>query len=104
MITLADLDGRLFADVPEAAAILGCDERTLRKDIREGRIPHVKTGSRYRVKVEWLRQQAGETPQPAALPDLDELADLVAERVARRIFGAFAALGQPGSPRDEGAS
>jgi excisionase family DNA binding protein len=90
-VILDDWGGRLFVDVREAAAVLGCDERTLRKEIREGRVPHVKTGSRYRVKVAWLRQQAGETPTSVSL-DLDELADRVADRVTQQILGAFAAL------------
>jgi excisionase family DNA binding protein len=93
MTTLGDLDGRLFAYVPEVAQILGRDERTIRKAIRDGQIPASKTGTRYLVPVSWLREQAGMAEaQTAALPDLDELADLVADRVARKIFGAFAAL------------
>jgi excisionase family DNA binding protein len=57
-ITLADLAGRLFATVPEAAAILRYDPRTLRRAIADGEIPAVKAGATYRIPVAWLRAQA----------------------------------------------
>lgn len=87
--TLDDLGGRLFADVPEAAAILGRDERTVRKAAAVGEIPSSKVGQKYLIPVAWLREQAGITSPPApGMPDLDELAD----RVADRLFARFARL------------
>lgn len=56
----AALDGRLFATVPEAAAILRYDVRTVRRGIAAGEIPATKVGSTYRIRVSWLRKQAGE--------------------------------------------
>ena len=88
-MTLDDLGDKLFAYVPEVAEILGRDERTVRAAIRAGQIPATKTGQRYIVRVSWLREQAGQPgPAPAAMPDLDELAD----RVADRVFARFARL------------
>jgi hypothetical protein len=52
------LEGRLFATVPEVAAILRWDPRTIRQHIREGKIPAVKGDNAYRVPVSWLRTQA----------------------------------------------
>jgi excisionase family DNA binding protein len=91
-MTLDELGDRLFAYVPEVAQILGRDERTVRAAIRAGQIPATKTGQRYIVRVSWLREQAGEASasQPATLPDLDELADRVADRLFVRLAGLFA--------------
>ena len=44
--TLADLDGRNFATVGEAAAILEYDARTVRKGIADGDIPAVRADRR----------------------------------------------------------
>lgn len=91
-MTLDDLDGRLFAYVSEVAQILGRDQRTVRAAIRAGQIPATKTGQRYIVRVSWLREQAGSAavPSPAAVPDLEELADRVADRLFARFIGLFA--------------
>lgn len=91
---LDELGDRLFAYVPEVAEILGRDERTVRAAIRAGDIPATKTGQRYIVPVSWLREQAGGPvpPTAAAGPDLDELADRVADRVLARLARMFSAL------------
>lgn len=90
-MTLDDLGDRLFAYVPEVAQILGRDERTVRAAIRAGQIPATKTGQRYIVRVSWLREQAGQSvTAQAAVPDLDDLADRVADRVFARFAGLFA--------------
>jgi excisionase family DNA binding protein len=92
MMTLDDLGDRLFAYVPEVAQILGRDERTVRAAIRAGQIPAAKTGQRYIVRVSWLREQAGTAPAPTpAMPDLDELADRVADKVLARLARLFGA-------------
>jgi excisionase family DNA binding protein len=57
----ASIAGRLFATVPEAAAILRYDVRTVRRGIAAGEIPATKAGTTYRIPVSWLRKQAGET-------------------------------------------
>lgn len=84
-MTLDDLGDRLFAYVPEVAQILGRDERTVRAAIKAGQIPATKAGQRYIVRVSWLREQAGAPAPPAsaAVPDLDELADRVADQYSR---------------------
>jgi excisionase family DNA binding protein len=56
--TIADLRGRNFASVSEAAAILGVDPRTVRADIAAGNIPATRTGTYYKVPVAWLRERA----------------------------------------------
>jgi excisionase family DNA binding protein len=57
-LTLADLDGQLFADVPEVAKLLRSDVRTIRRAIVAGDIPAIRTGQRYRIPVSWLRKAA----------------------------------------------
>ena len=84
------LDGRLFADVPEAAALLGRDERTVRKAAAEGEIPATKVGQKWLIPTAWLREQAGlAAPSAPAVPDLDELADRVADQVLARLARLF---------------
>jgi excisionase family DNA binding protein len=58
-VTLADLDGKLFAEVPEVAELLRNDVRTVRRAIERGEIPAVRAGQRWRVPTSWLRQAAG---------------------------------------------
>jgi excisionase family DNA binding protein len=58
-LTLADLDGKLFAEVPEVAELLRNDVRTVRRAIERGEIPAIRTGQRWRVPTSWLRQAAG---------------------------------------------
>jgi excisionase family DNA binding protein len=57
--TIADLDGQLFADVPEVADVLRIDQRTVRRSIEAGDIPAIRTGQRYRIPTAWLRKAAG---------------------------------------------
>jgi excisionase family DNA binding protein len=91
MTTLSDLAGQAFCDVPDAASVLGRDERTVRRGIEAGKIPATKIGSKWAVPTAWLREQAGvaEAPQAPAGRDLDELADRVADRVVARLAGLF---------------
>jgi excisionase family DNA binding protein len=55
---LKRIEGRLFATVTEAAAILRYDARTLRKAIDAGEIPCVRVGATRRVPVSWITEQA----------------------------------------------
>jgi excisionase family DNA binding protein len=52
------LEGRLFATVPQVAEILGYDERTVRKGIKDGSIPATQVGATARIPTAWIRQQA----------------------------------------------
>ena len=61
VITLDDLGGRLFATVPEVAAILRYDVRTVRRAIEAGTVPAVRVGAGYRIPMAWLRSVAGAT-------------------------------------------
>jgi hypothetical protein len=56
---LAELDGKLFATVPEAAVVLRSDVRSVRRSIAAGTIPAQPVGPRKLVPVSWLRQAAG---------------------------------------------
>lgn len=56
--TTTVLGGKLFADVPEAAAILRYDPRTVRRALEAGTIPGVRAGGRWRIPTAWLRAQA----------------------------------------------
>ena len=92
-VALDDLDGQNFTGVPEAAAILGgCDPRTVRAEIRAGRIPAIRVGTRWMIPVAWLREQVLGGTQPAQsadVLDVDKLADRVADRVLARLAGAI---------------
>jgi excisionase family DNA binding protein len=57
--TLEEILDGLFADVPETAAVLRYDARTVRRAIEAGEIPAVRAGERWRVPTAWLREQAG---------------------------------------------
>jgi hypothetical protein len=56
---LAELEGKLFASVPEAAVVLRSDPRSVRRSIAAGEIPAQPVGPRKLVPVSWLRQAAG---------------------------------------------
>jgi excisionase family DNA binding protein len=87
VMTLDDLADRLFANVPEVAEILGADERTVRRAVAAGEIPATRIGVKCIIPVSWLRERAG-SPTPASAetgPDLEQLA----ERVAERLFARF---------------
>ncbi len=49
---------RLFVSVPEAAAVLRVDQRTLRRELAAGTIPSTRVGPVWRIPTSWLRQQA----------------------------------------------
>jgi excisionase family DNA binding protein len=57
-LTLADLEGRDFVTVPEYAALVQCDPRTVTTAIKAGDIPAIKVGSKYRIPLAWVRQAA----------------------------------------------
>lgn len=97
-MTLDGLDGQNFTGVPEAAEILGgCDPRTVRAEIRAGRIPAIRVGTRWMVPVAWLREQVlggTQSAQPAATAiDVDQLADRIADRLVARFAGIFSVMG-----------
>jgi hypothetical protein len=56
---LANLDGKLFASVPEVAVLLRSDVRSIRRSIAKGDIPCTPVGPRKLVPTSWLRQAAG---------------------------------------------
>jgi hypothetical protein len=92
-VTLDDLAGQNYASTSEVAALWdGADPRTVRRMAEAGEIPSIRVGVRYMIPVSWLRQQMnGSEPaaEPtAAEPDLDQLA----ERVAERLFARFARM------------
>jgi hypothetical protein len=48
-----------MADIPDAALILGADERTVLRATKDGSIPGTLVGATWRVPVRWLREQVG---------------------------------------------
>jgi excisionase family DNA binding protein len=56
---LADLEGRLFATVPETSVVLRADEPAVRRMIAAGDIPATRVGRVWRVPVSWIRTAAG---------------------------------------------
>jgi excisionase family DNA binding protein len=59
------LKGKLFATVPEVAAVLRSDVRSVRRAIAAGEIPGIRVGPCWRVPVTWLRHAAGLEPSEA---------------------------------------
>jgi len=55
---LADLEGKLFATVPEVAIVLRSDPRSVRRAIAAGDIPAQSVGPRKLVPVPWVRKAA----------------------------------------------
>jgi excisionase family DNA binding protein len=89
-MNLDELDGRLFADVPEVAEITGLDPRTIRRAAEAKEIPAHKVGTKWMIPTSWLREQAGTpTPPVPVMPDVDQLADLVADRLFARFVRLF---------------
>ena len=80
MTTLDDLDGRLFASVPEVASLLRRDQRTIRRGIEAGTIPATRAGATWSIPTSWLRERAG-VAEPAAVAF--DSAALAAEITAR---------------------
>ncbi len=54
----ADLDGKLFVTVPEAATYLRSDPRSVRRAIAAGEIPSTRVGPRQLIPAAWLRRAA----------------------------------------------
>jgi len=92
---LDELDGHIFADVPTVARITGRDKRTIRRACEIGEIPATKLGAKYMIPTEWLRQQATVAPaepETTAAPDIDALADRVADRLFARLARLLATI------------
>jgi hypothetical protein len=53
----AELRGRVVITVPEFAATFFSDERTVRRDIKEGRLQALQVGTTWRILVAPLLQQ-----------------------------------------------
>lgn len=62
---IASLDGKLFATVPEVAAVLRSDPRSVRRAIASGDIPAVPVGPRKLVPTAWLFSAAQRLPASA---------------------------------------
>jgi hypothetical protein len=58
-LTLADLLSRIVITVPEYAAIFLADERTVRRDIKDGRLQALQVGTTWRILVAPLLQRCG---------------------------------------------
>jgi excisionase family DNA binding protein len=58
-VTVEELRSRLFLSVPEAAAMLGVDERTCRRAIRAGDVPAVRVSGVWRIPAAKIRAMAG---------------------------------------------
>jgi excisionase family DNA binding protein len=54
-----ELLSRLFVSVADTARLMGVDHRTIRRAIADGDIPAVKIRGRIRIRVSWIKQQAG---------------------------------------------
>ena len=59
------LDTAAFLSIPQAAVVLNCDERTVRKAAARGEIPATRVGVTWRVPTSWLRKQVNPVDQAA---------------------------------------
>jgi excisionase family DNA binding protein len=48
--------GKLLLNIREAAAVLGVSERTIRRLVKEGKLPTVQIGSRRLFRSDTLRE------------------------------------------------
>jgi excisionase family DNA binding protein len=54
---LTGLDRKAFFSIPEAARLLGADDRTVRKAVAAGSIPATRLGCKWFVPTTWLKVQ-----------------------------------------------
>lgn len=54
---MPETEERVAYDVPDVAKALDCNEKTVRKGISDGQIPHFRVGKLIRVPAWWVRQQ-----------------------------------------------
>jgi len=93
-----NLHDRLFISVKEFAGIAGLDERTIRRAIEAGEIPGFRAGAKYLIPTAFVRSAAAEREHAqAAEPDLDLLAERVADRIFTRFAGLFGGLNRASS-------
>jgi hypothetical protein len=71
-LTPAELRGRVVITVPEHAATFFADERTVRRDIQEGRLQAIQVGTTWRILVAPLLQQCGLADAETAEFDLED--------------------------------
>lgn len=57
--TPAAVPDRLFIGAPEAARLLGLDQRTIRRALEKGEVPGFRVGVAWRIPTAWVRAQAG---------------------------------------------
>ena len=88
--------GQLFLGVPEVAAVLGRDARTVRKCLESGSIPGQKVGA------PWAVRRPGSASGPVSPsragrghPEAQQLADQVASRVIARLARLLAQGTEP---------
>lgn len=94
-MTPDELNSRNFISVRVAADVLGgVDERSIRRAIARGEIPAIQVGQRRMVPTAWLRSQIDQSAPASShrQSDIDQLADLVAEKVTARILTALGSI------------
>ena len=55
----ARIERDLFVSAPDVAAVIGLSMGLVYAGLRDGTIPSVRLGQRYRIPSAWVRQQAG---------------------------------------------
>jgi hypothetical protein len=83
-LTPAELRGRVVITVPEHAATFFADERTVRRDIQEGRLQAIQVGTTWRILVAPLLQQYGLADAETAEFDLEDSEAVSATDTATR--------------------
>jgi hypothetical protein len=58
-LTAAELQSRIVITVPEYSATFFADERTVRRDIKDGRLQALQVGTTWRILVAPLLRQCG---------------------------------------------
>lgn len=57
-----------FMKIKDACAVTGLSQYFLRRGVRDGSIPHIKSGPTYYINVPALLEQLGTPPQAGAAP------------------------------------
>lgn len=90
-MNLGELRGRPFITVREAASLLGCDDRTVRRGVEAGDLPGVKIGARLMIPGPRLLAMIEPPASAPTAADGESKADVISA-AAEIVRGALRAL------------
>jgi len=81
--TIEELRSKIFATVPEIAAVMRTDQRTLRRSIEIGGCPHVRINGTVRIPVPAFLRWSGLDLEDSEAPSATEDAAAPTLRLAK---------------------